>query len=177
MPNERRGYRRNGCLELSTRRRRKRRREDRIPSLLPSFPPSFPPSFSLHRGGGRRAYDTEGATAVGDEGRKLVRAERIILVRHGESMGNVDEGGNQWFEMDDSSCELIGFQKRHTKGSLWRILRDIHEEGIEEGREGGGEGEGEEGVHRDVWSEVEDSEQRSRRREGRRKGGREGGRS
>ena len=30
--------------------------------------------------------------------------------------------------MDEPSCELLGFPKRHTKGSLWRLLSDIHED-------------------------------------------------
>jgi len=67
--------------------------------------------------------------------------------------------------MDDASCELIGFQKRHTKGSLWRLLRDIHEEGVEEEREGGSEGEVGGGVPSDGRSSMQASVERGREKE------------
>jgi hypothetical protein len=68
--------------------------------------------------------------------------------------------------MDDASCELIGFQKRHTKGSLWRLLRDIHEEGVEEEREGGTEGEvGAEAKPTDGRSSMQASVERGREKE------------
>ncbi|GAB5036679.1 Hypothetical protein NocV09_04500210 [Nannochloropsis oceanica] len=112
-----------------------------------------------------KGFDTEATSEVEGSGGKMVKAERIILVRHGESMGNVDEGGNQWYEMDDASCELIGFQKRHTKGSLWRLLRDIHEdvEGEGEEDEDGGDGPGEGGMSREGGGRMPASVEKERR--------------
>lgn len=76
-----------------------------------------------------------------------------------------DEKGNQWYEMDDASCELIGFQKRHTKGSLWRLLRDIHEdvEGEGEEDEDGGDGPGEGGMSREGGGRMPASVEKERR--------------
>merc|ERR1712146_675336 len=44
-----------------------------------------------------------------------------------------DQEGNQWFELTDSSYKLLGFQKAHAKGSLWRVLEDVRY--VEDGEE------------------------------------------
>jgi hypothetical protein len=37
--------------------------------------------------------------------------------------------GREWFELTPESCDLIGFHRKHAKGSLWRLLSDLEEGG------------------------------------------------
>jgi len=36
--------------------------------------------------------------------------------------------GKEWFELTPESCELLGFQKPHTRGSLWRLMAEMNTE-------------------------------------------------